>query len=753
MLGAAARPLCLLVVLGCSGGASKPEMGVDSAGEDSAGEDSAVVPDPVDMDGDGWAEAQDCDDGDAMVGAAVFAAGREGFWDVEGEAPNERPVLADLDGDGLLDMVVPEVGGLAVYRGDGEGAFVPLEGVALAGRVVAAAAADLDGDGDVDLGALGADGALLSFEGSGDGRFASAETVHETGCATPSDLQAGDLDGDGRGDLAAFCGDPLLITALSASDGAWTVEVTTPEHTAEHLRLGDLDADGDLDMVLAGARSFDVTALENDGLAGFTPHALALMEGSWALALLDADADGILDIVVGHDNDLNLVWFDHDGGWGFDRRVSSHATGLSGTTYELQPADLDGDGVQELVQARGLYTFAWSATEDGLTSLGESVWTIDLQHVAAGDLNDDGRADLVGTDGDGGVVARRGEGDGTFRKAVWLEIDDVVAMVAGDVDGDGLDDLVTCSDSGVFGLLRSTGSALVSAGETYTDASIGCDLALLDLDSDGDLDIVATSYQEELRVGWVEGAELVAGESVRLDDVRATDLFATSFDGGPDLVAAVKDGGDERLLALFGDGAGGLEPSESIDIEDSDGVVGAVDIDGDGALDLVRGGPVGTEIELWLGSGDGDLERVASLPTSGYLMESVAGDIDGDGGSELLFAAAPGAQIQRLSWDGVALSASVVFTPTATMSADRMALADLGGDGALDLVMGLGDPGPALLIGDGAGGFTDGGSLDADLAWGVSQFALLDVDGDGDQDVAVFGGNEGIDVFSNVCND
>ena len=125
------------------------------------------------------------------------------------------------------------------------------------------------------------------------------------------------------------------------------------------MAVGDLDGDGDLDLVSGASAEVDVEILlwENDGtpLDGLWPgHELGATDDSvQSLALADLDDDGDLDVISGgrRDEDAEIIVWENDG-TPFDGRWTSTDVGSEiGDTRTLATADLDGDGWIDLVSA------------------------------------------------------------------------------------------------------------------------------------------------------------------------------------------------------------------------------------------------------------------------------------------------------------------------------------------------------------------------------------------------------------------
>lgn len=372
-----------------------------------------------------------------------------------GPAPGPRPRIAnvrivDLDRDGRPDVLAcdAERNRVLWYRTLPSGSF---EEIPLGDEVsapVAAVPVDLDGDGDLDIVAAVLGNVLPTDARIGrvvwlenrNGRYINRVLLDNV--RRVSDVQPGDFDGDGDIDLAVAVfgynhGEILWLE--NKGGGQFRDHLLLATDGPSHVPVADFNGDGKPDIAaLVSQEHEEVWLFENAGKGVFTPRRIFESAnfdlGSVGLVVADLDHDAKPDLllVAGDNLEVNhhypqpwhgCLWLRNGGAGAFDARRLASVGGV----YAAAVADFDGDGDDDIVLACMFND--WS--RPGAASLvllendGRQNFTvttladrpIHLATVAAGDLNDDGKPDIVA----GALNLYSAAAERTGRLTLWLQ--------------------------------------------------------------------------------------------------------------------------------------------------------------------------------------------------------------------------------------------------------------------------------------------------------------------------------------------
>ncbi len=629
--------------------------------------------------------------------------------------------LADLDGDGDRDLVVGNRGKDRLYLNDGKGQFVP--GIVLqSGATGALKIADLDGDGKPEIVVgYGSSERARVFTNRGAGKFSNS------GFAGPDQVRAialVDVDGDGDQDVVFGRGGTEAHENLLYLNRAGVLTLAGDGHLPKDqdvtvaLATADVDGDGDLDLFVAnaahGVGSRDRLYL-NNGKGVFTePDSLPRRPaGSTSIAFGDVDQDGDLDLVLGGPG-ANSVFI----GDGTGRFVDESAARLgpeATSTTAVRLFDLDADKDLDLLVVNerepsrvyindGLGRFG-SPTGGGLkTDLDRA------RSVTVGDVDGDGDQDIViGNDGAGNSLYLN-DGRVSFvdaSRAPSLGASDP-ALEFVDVDGDKDLDIVAPNDGRV--LINDGRGSFTPAPLPKTPNRV-LQAVNVDVDQDGDADMVLlTSGRTRLYVNHGGGHFTDETRTLFPDDTgsdtRAIAAADVDGDGNVDLVFA--NDAQNRIFVGSKTGRYVDETATRLPAErHGSRAVSVVDLDGDGDGDLVVGeASIRNAVSLYRNDGKGVFAPAGSLPLS-VVAGLIAGDVDGDGDPDLIVtlaktASRTGSTLLFANDRGVFKRAPF---PENTSEPAAPTLGDVDGDGDIDIVV-AGKP-TVVFLGDGRGVFVD----------------------------------------------
>ena len=282
----------------------------------------------ADLDADGDLDLLTANSADLTDLVSVrYNNGRGGFgtgYEIGGGSSGKNPhglAVGDINGDGRLDVLVAyytddsnpvnSVVNVLTNNVNGTYPFFALsQSVEVGPRPLNVALGDVDADGDLDFITASSKGNTASVRvNDGTGRFSGAQEVPVG--FNPQTVVLGDVDGDGDLDITTVnyydYTNPIgTFTSSTASvrrnDGRGAfggAQEVTLGQGGRTVVLGDVDGDGDLDLLATGELSNAVSVRRNDGTGNFKAgQEVGVGQGAYGLALGDVDGNGTLDVVT-----------------------------------------------------------------------------------------------------------------------------------------------------------------------------------------------------------------------------------------------------------------------------------------------------------------------------------------------------------------------------------------------------------------------------------------------------------------------
>jgi hypothetical protein len=354
-------------------------------------------------------------------------------------------------------------------------------------------------------------------------------------------IPATNLNGLGRVDLVTpNSGDNTLSVLTNTGVGGFVTSATIPVGSTPYcVAVADLNNDGKPDLANVNYGSASVTILFNTGGGQFTSNQTVAvgLDPTYIVAVSNLSGVGKTGLVVANEGDGTITILTNNGS-GIMTSNTTLAAGVG--AFGIAVADFNGDGKPDLAVSifggntliiytnTGLGTFVSNATLT-VGGLPEPVLAVDVNH--------DGWIDLVCANRNDNTLTVLTNNHGVFTLASTVQgVGSVRVLAVGDFNNDGQPDLVCSSDVNTLQIVFNTGNGTFAPGPSFEGALPGVELrgiAVLDINGDGKLDLVSSTYNNNYLVEWLNDTGLPSADLTLQDGGLS---LVSGWNGVPDLI-------------------------------------------------------------------------------------------------------------------------------------------------------------------------------------------------------------------------
>jgi len=360
--------------------------------------------------------------------------------------------------------------------------------------------ADVNGDGHADIGlAAQVDSDVEILLGTGTGQFGAPQVLLAGEIRT---FAFADLQPDGRADAILVTG--TLVAPLLSRGGSQPFEQRAAisfgqgSGPVRSARIVDVNNDNTLDLVAVRIEppSSVILSTRMATGGGYGTVSSYPIANAFRTRRTDINNDSRQDVVgVGYTASSSFQAFLNNG----DGTLTvSPAAGVAESAQDLAIADVNENGLRDVIVGYGGMSLAskvrtYSGYGNGQFGSGTVIWSGQgLYAVAAADLNEDGRSDVILWDEQNGLELLFGAGNGTFASSMVLaSFPATFRLSTKDVNKDGHVDVVALTGQGLYVML-GTGTATLGTPQITPGIISNGDAAFADVDGDGNLDAIAT---------------------------------------------------------------------------------------------------------------------------------------------------------------------------------------------------------------------------------------------------------------------
>jgi hypothetical protein len=706
----------------------------------------------------------------------ISTGSSSGLWSI---------TIGDFNNDNRLDVAVVNYWsdnlGVFVEYGNGSFSNQTTYSIGSGSRPWSVAVGDLNDDGHPDIAVANWGTSNVGiFIGYGSGSFTAQQTLSTPISSNPYSVAVGDFNDDGQLDItvASFWSNYIGIF-LGDGNGTFSSQSTynTDAWSAPiSIAVGDFNNDSRLDIVVANSGTNNIGVFLGYGNGTFssqTTFSTGNNSQPYAVAVGDFNNDNQLDITVANYGTSNIGIFLGYGNGTFVSQVT-YSTGYGSYPYSIAVSDFNNDSRLDIVVANywpdniGIFLGYGNGTFSNQTPYSTRKGSGPTD-VVVGDLNNDGRLDIVVTlYYSFGIIVFLGYGNGTFSRQLIYSTGSrsrPYACALGDVNNDNrLDVAVTDNSNGNVVVLMGDGDGRFSNKRNYSTGSDSgpISVAFGDFNNDRILDIVVANKNTNT-IGVFLGFPYINGvresicstgsspypRAVALGDFnKDTQLDIVMANYGLNNVEVLLQDANKTFSVqiMFSTGALSLPTSVSVG-----------DFNNDSELDITIANSGTQNISVLFGYGNGSFTSETTFSTGlDSIPQSVAvGDFNNDKRLDIVVADSGNESVVTLlRYDPGALGNQTVYSTGTDSEPMWVAVGDLNNDGQLDLVVANGDTdNVGVFLGLGNGTFSSQTTYSAGSGFYPRYIAVADLNKDSHLDIIVSNyWNDTIGIFLGFDN-
>lgn len=581
--------------------------------------------------------------------------------------------VLDIENDGDFDITYLSTSGVITLKNDGNAVFTS-QSIISSSSILDFLLTDVDGDQLQDIITRSTSSALNYYQQNNTSSFIFKETMDSfvVNNYDKSFIVSGDIDADGDNDVAVIHenGSDKRIKWYKNTNNVFANNLTLmlmpndngiASNEKRSILLKDLDNDGLLDIVMQNMFLNKVSWYKNLGTTlgmGTEQIICTTCLSNHSLTMGDINNDGKQDIVVFGSTNNSIIWYDNINGVG-NTFVSNEIAQFVIVPSKIAVGDIDGDGKKDvLVTSTNDHKLSWYRNTNGLGDFSENQkiitnTLINAQNGLLVDMNNDGKNDIIAisspydSTNNPKLVQFINLGNGQFasEQIIYSVANDIFGKIeAIDVDNDGDLDIVGSSVLGDMKVFKNNGNATYSLPNSYTSGA-GF-FAATDVDNDGDVDLIVASSSAFFWLENTDGQGNFSNSIIIPTSLALPRKFAIGDIDNDGLKEIIYTNSNLGKITINANGTFG--PQTIISYLGNSNVMDIADLDNDGDLDIVCSATTSSgstnRFRYYQNSGNGtfgpatliNFENLNDIPYYSGFTSLTINDINGDGKKDIL---------------------------------------------------------------------------------------------------------------------